>query len=336
MANSKFMKSAKAKAAKVNESKEPVEISVLKAREEKLRAALNLCVVDGDAAGANIARERAQKNLMKDEYTYIDVREVKPSPKNFYEIDEKELEGLAAQIEESGVTSPIIVRWVKGEMELIDGERRTRAHKLLARETGNDFWYMIPAKVFEEGEISDSDAEFILHAMNIGQRQMSPMDRSKGVQIVVAKLKEKKSSDPRFIGVRTNDLVAEELGMSPRAVAMHINVAANLDDSVLPAYNSGNVTFKLADEIAKLPTAEQKELMEKLDNGEIKPGEELKNAVKEKRTKKSKIERLKDDDLKAAKNSLSRATKREGKPDIVLIAEIKKLIKELEKQVEQE
>ena len=328
------MKSAKAKAAKADESNELVKPSLLKTREEKLRAALDLCVVDGEAAGANIARERAQKNLMKDEYTYIDVREVKPSPKNFYEIDDKELEGLAAQIEESGVTSPIIVRWVKGEMELIDGERRTRAHRLLAKETGNDYWYMIPAKVFDEGEISDSDAEFILHAMNIGQRQMSPMDRSKGVQVVVAKLKEKKANDPRFAGVRTNELVAEELGMSQRAVAMHVNVASNLDDSVLTAYNSGEVTFRLADEIAKLPSSEQKELMDQLNNGEIKPGEELKNAVKEKRTKKSSTERLKDDDLKAAKNSLSRATKREGKPDIVLIAEIKKLIKELEKQAE--
>jgi ParB family chromosome partitioning protein len=58
----------------------------------------------------------------------IDIRKIRPSKLNpRLEVNIERLNELAASIREVGLLEPIIVRPVKGEFEVVVGERRYRA-----------------------------------------------------------------------------------------------------------------------------------------------------------------------------------------------------------------
>ena len=58
-----------------------------------------------------------------------------------------------------------ILRETEDGIQIIDGERRWRACKLLAEKYG-DAWRMVPGRCHKLGAVSDEQANFIMHSRN--------------------------------------------------------------------------------------------------------------------------------------------------------------------------
>ncbi len=301
--------------------------------QDKEKRALLLRNADqsGESAGNAIARGKARKNILGEEFDFVDVRKIVPSEKNTYSLDKGEIVALASMIYESKHTQPITIRANNGVFEIVDGQRRVEAHNYLAENYGEE-WYMIPARVYKPGELDDQKAEFLLHAANVGQRKMTGMERARGVKFIVDTIKSRRPDDPLFTTGWTNDLAAKELGISPRSVATHLNIAANLADEAARAYDEGNLTLVQADKVAKLSEKDQLAVAQAAAS---LSGKELDLLIEEKRDaqkgkSRTKSEKSAADDLKQAKKAICRALTKEVGSNRAALAEIRSLLFELE------
>jgi hypothetical protein len=86
---------------------------------------------------AMIVSKQNQNELFTRHFRWIDARTLTPNSDNYFDIDEESIIALSDLILETGYTDPIIVRETeidgKDAIEIIDGERRTRAHMHLAK-----------------------------------------------------------------------------------------------------------------------------------------------------------------------------------------------------------
>ncbi len=304
--------------------------------EEILKEALASKAADGLSAGELIVNEKARKQLLsKAGFDYIDVRELTPNPKNTYVVDEGSVESLASLIFESKNTTPLIVREVPVSAsyphgyEIVDGERRYRAHLLLGQKHG-EHWYMAPVRVFHLGELSDEDAEFMLHAENVGQRDMKPSERARGVAMVIDRVVKQREADPESMrGRKTKDIIAEQFGVSARTAVMESNIGHNLSQAGMDAYDAGEITKTAADAVSKLPQKEQEELIAQVKSGEL-PKSEVEHVAKGKKPTSTRIPKTADEDLRDARRALKRALVKNSIPDRVLIAELRNLLDKLD------
>lgn len=113
------------------------------------------------------------------------------------EFDQEQLEELAASIREHGVLHPVVVRPVKEGFELVVGERRLRACKLLG-------WESIPAIV---REMSDSEVAEIALIENVQREGLTFFEEAEGYRRLIEEF-----------GL-TQDELAERLGKSQSAIA---------------------------------------------------------------------------------------------------------------------
>lgn len=220
----------------------------------------------------------------------IDVREVRRNPKNDYSLDEGSIQALADLIYTSKNTTPIVVREIPscpenardivGEegneqilyyrYEILDGERRTRAHLLLGERYG-DHYYMIPARVFERDALSESDAEYILHAENIGQRRMTTLERAMGVAAVKDRiLKMRKSKNPEAPEGAMGTVLAKQFGFSEAQISYLLSVL-EIDEAAQEQLNEGNLRLKDAAQFKNYSPEEQQAMAAALKSGEMLP-----------------------------------------------------------------
>ncbi len=304
--------------------------------EELLKEALASKPEEGMSAGELIVSEKARKQLLsKAGFDYLDVRELTPNPKNTYDVDEGSVESLASLIFESKNTTPLIVREVPVSKdyphgyEIVDGERRYRAHMLLGQKHG-EHWYMAPVRVFHLGELSDEDAEFMLHAENVGQRDMKPSERARGVAMVIDRVVKQREADPESMrGRKTKDIIAEQFGVSARTAVMESNIGHNLSQAGMDAYDAGEITKTAADAVSKLPQKEQEELIAQVKSGQL-PKSEVEHVAKGKKPTSTRIPKTADEDLRDARRALKRALVKNSVPDRVLIAELRNLLDKLD------
>ena len=318
------------------ETPEAIESQGQSDGEELLKEALASKATDGMSAGELIVSEKARKSLLtKAGFDYIDVRELTPNPKNTYEVDEGSVESLASLIFESKNTTPLIVREVPVSSdyphgyEIVDGERRYRAHLLLGEKYG-EHWFMAPVRVFHLGTLSDEDAEFMLHAENVGQRDMKPSERARGVAMVIDRVVKQREADPESMrGRKTKDIIAEQFGVSARTAVMESNIGHNLGQAGMEAYDAGEITKTAADAVSKLPVEEQDELIAQVKSGEIAKNE-VEHVAKGKKKTSTRIPKSADEDLRDARRALKRALVKNSVPDRVLIAELRNLLDKLD------
>lgn len=105
-----------------------------------------------------------------DKILYLKTGEIKPNKYQPREdFDTKGIEELASSIKEKGLIQPVVVRRIDGGYELIAGERRLRAVKLLGIEK-------IPAVIKE----TESTESFILSLVENLQRQdLNPIEEAR-------------------------------------------------------------------------------------------------------------------------------------------------------------
>ena len=105
------------------------------------------------------------------DFLEVPIGKIEPNPyQPRREFDESQLVDLAESIQSEGLIQPIVVRQIDGGFQLIAGERRWRAFKLLKLKK-------IPARIIEAGDTSAASMALI---ENLQREDLNPIEESKG------------------------------------------------------------------------------------------------------------------------------------------------------------
>lgn len=329
-----------------------------KLSEEELRvAAFNARDNQNASITDKMANDNRRNTLLSEMgFDWFDIEDIKPNPNNAYKITEEDVKNLAGLIYNSKEVEPLILRETEDGVQIVDGERRWRACKLLAEKYG-DAWRMVPGRCHKLGSLSDEQAEFIMHSSNMGQRNITPSERAQGFKVLADKLVEWRKDDPSLKGRNTKTVLAEHFGVSERTAQVLLNIARNLAKEGNDLLDEGKITQTQAEAISKLSGDKQNFVIEAVkgnnyDSDEITalvlevkendlPTEAKQNSdepLQHKLKTSSNTQSRKPKDingyLKTAKNALKKADKVSGEADYKLIGEIKMLLREIEQQQE--
>lgn len=307
------------------------ETDVYENDEELMQAALENKTGGADDGATQLARANKRASLLKKAgFDFFDVRDLTPNPQNTYIVEEGSVESLASLIYETKNTTPLIVRATEKGYEIIDGERRYRAHLLLGNRYG-EHWFMVPARCFDVGKLSDEDANFILHAENMGQRNMTPSERADGMAAVQERILKARKKDSAFRGRATKEILAEQFGISPRTATMEVTIGKSLCQTGKDLYDNDQITKTAAYQIALLSDYEQELLCNQIKNGSVTK-KNAERTAQARRKGSAKKEKPSNEYLMAAKKELQSALKTGGGADRLLVAEIRNLLDKLEEQ----
>ncbi|MCM8799152.1 MAG: ParB/RepB/Spo0J family partition protein [Candidatus Omnitrophica bacterium] len=122
---------------------------------------------------------------------YIRLEEIKPNPYQArQEFDEESLQELCQSIQEKGLLQPVIVRKKADGYELIAGERRWRAAKLLNIKE-------IPAIIREADEKETLELSLI---ENLQRKDLNPIEEAKAFQYLIEKFGLTQEEISRLVG----------------------------------------------------------------------------------------------------------------------------------------
>ena len=144
--------------------------------------------------------------------------------------NEKDLEDLAHSIKHNGVIQPLVVRKVKGDYELVAGERRLRASKLAGLNK-------VPVII---KKLSDKEALAIALIENIQRKDLNIVEEAEGYKRLIAEFK------------LTHDELAKVTGKS-RSHITNILRLLNLDSEVSELLLHGQMSMGHARAILSLP-----------------------------------------------------------------------------------
>ncbi len=141
-------------------------------------------------------------NAVAPQLQTIPIDRIDPSPFQVRQsFDEASLRELADSMQQVGLLQPIAVRPAADRFQLVFGERRLRAAKLLG-------WTAIPALV---EEVSDLDAALRGLVENEQHQDVNPLDRARGF---------KRLTDPPFN--LTQEEIAKRLGLSSQSMVSRV------------------------------------------------------------------------------------------------------------------
>jgi ParB family transcriptional regulator, chromosome partitioning protein len=135
------------------------------------------------------------------------------------DFDDAAVKELSESIRSEGLMQPIVVRKVSTGYELIAGERRWRAFKLLGQKT-------IPARVVEA---SDATSAVLALVENLQRQDLNPVDEAVGVASLMKDFN------------LTQDAVADRLG-KPRASIANLVRLLSLESEVLGFLRKGQIS----------------------------------------------------------------------------------------------
>lgn len=174
----------------------------------------------------------SNNNVTKNEIAIDEIRTNPYQPrKNF---DAEALNDLAASIKEHGVFQPILVRKSLSGYELIAGERRLRASKLIGNKT-------IPAVIVE---IDDKEMMEISLLENIQREDLSPIEEAQAYNKLIKKFN------------YTQEDLAKRIGKS-RANITNMLRLLNLPKEVQEFVNTGKLSYSQARTILSLENEDE-------------------------------------------------------------------------------
>ena len=150
--------------------------------------------------------------------------------------NEGELSALGESIRENGLIQPISVRKIKGGYELIAGERRLRACKLIGRQK-------IEAIVYD---IGDEDSATWALIENLQRSDLSPFDEAEAIGKLISLWKV------------SGEEAAKRLGMASSTLSNKLRIL-KLEPAVRKVITEANLTERHARELLRIETEKGRE-----------------------------------------------------------------------------
>lgn len=191
----------------------------------------------GLGRGISALIPQRQEVTDREKIIFLRLDQIKPSPFQPREgIDSHNLEELVQSIKEKGIIQPIIVRQKGDEYELIAGERRLRAAKLLNLNE-------IPALI---REATDEESLELALIENIQRQNLNPIEQAKAYQYLINKF-----------GI-TQERLAQIVGKA-RVSITNILRLLKLPQEVQEEIKRGRLSFAHARALLEIeePTAQQ-------------------------------------------------------------------------------
>ncbi|MEW5759777.1 MAG: ParB/RepB/Spo0J family partition protein [Candidatus Thermoplasmatota archaeon] len=192
----------------------------------------------------------------------IDINRIRPSlyqPREGY--DQEKMRQLAESIRKVGLLQPLVIRPANGFFEIVCGERRWKACKVIGMSE-------VPAEI---RELKDKEAMIISLSENIHREDLQPLEKAKAINNLRTKAK------------MSNKEISEEIGMPLPSVEDYLSLI-ELPKEVKKDIKEEAITFSHAREVAEIKDKElQKKLVEKIKKKEIpsgRPTEKLISVVK--------------------------------------------------------
>ena len=158
--------------------------------------------------------------------------------------DDEKLEGLAKSIDRFGVIEPIVVRPIGRKYEIIAGERRFKASKLVSKST-------IPAIIIN---LSDKDSEELALLENVQRQSLSPIEEAAQYKRIL---------DSGYI---TREQLSQKIG-KPQTVIFNKIKLLSLSDEVQSYLLDGKISERHARSLLKLSDLdEQVEMLHRIVN----------------------------------------------------------------------
>ena len=214
--------------------------------------------------------KRIYETSTKEEIIEVPISELRPNPyqprTNF---DQEKLTELAQSIKEHGVIQPVILKKSIKGYEIIAGERRTRACKMLGLET-------IPAII---RQFTDQQMAEISILENIQRENLNPIEEAKAYKKMLENSELTHESLGQKLG-KSRSYITNTLGL--------LNLPVEVQDLVI----SGKISMGHAKVLSKLESKEEMlEIASKIDEEKL-PVREVENIVEDNKVEKRvKIER---------------------------------------------
>jgi ParB-like chromosome segregation protein Spo0J len=195
-----------------------------------------------------------------DAYEKVNVFDIKPNPKNEYELSE--IEKLKDSIFAlGGVQQNLVLMCMEGNAEYkylaLDGHRRHKACLELVQEGHKEF-ELVPAVIKKSMDADTEDALLVL--MNNSQRNKTDWEKvmeHMKLKEIIPKLKKRQNIDGR-----TRDIEADYFGVSQTQIGIYNTIGTRLDAELMKVFKAGSIGVSLAYEAAKLEAGGQKQLMQ--------------------------------------------------------------------------
>ncbi len=184
--------------------------------------------------------------------------------KNFYE--QEGIEEKAKEILSVGLINHPVVKYApspEGAYELIDGERRWRALKLLV-ERGYSKFESVTCRIVN---VDNEHEESIMMIIANSSRQKSVSTLIREAQMLKSELQYMRDNGLKLNGYdlesgRIRDVVASIMNTSKTKIAEYEAVGNNLIEEFKEILDKNNITFSAAYQISKLLPEEQNDLFE--------------------------------------------------------------------------
>ena len=200
----------------------------------------------------NTSRENTdlQNNKSNPNFVYISYDLLIPNKNNVYPITN--LNGLANLINAFGLMQPLVVKPIEnGSYKIIGGHRRYYAIKMLIEERGLEKFKEIECILCDIQNESEADETLRLHAMNIGNRELSEYDKMTVIVDLNENIQKKRKEGTLEFQGATRDLIADFMGLSDTQIQTYITIANNADDSILTDLKDQKITLTKAWELTK-------------------------------------------------------------------------------------
>jgi ParB family chromosome partitioning protein len=173
------------------------------------------------------------RRQVEDEVAQVDIAQLSANPHQPRKVmGEAELRELAESIRVSGILQPILARRVGDRLEIIAGERRWRAAKMVGLAK-------VPVLV---RSISDQDSAVFALVENLQREDLNAIEKAEGFKLLVGRL-------------GTQDEVAKRVGLERSSVANFLRLL-DLPEEVRAHVSRGTLSMGHARTLLALPDAE--------------------------------------------------------------------------------
>lgn len=194
------------------------------------------------------------------ETKWLHYTKLKDNGKQYRKGSQEEIVDLARLIEASGaVLQNVLVRKTgPDEYEIIAGHHRRKACQYLVETEGKKEYEFIPCTI---ESVSDAQAEFQLYSSN-GHLAKTDYDTMHELERMKWLLEAYPEEFPDLKGGRMVERLARQMQMKRTTVGEYLTIAKNLGSEAMEAFKDGSLKKSAAVEMAALPHAEQKKLIQ--------------------------------------------------------------------------